>query len=200
MPDGHWRSIPEYTGEYTSEQAEVYSRCLANAVRSVRRPASRVETELRSLLEGGDPRQGRRACLPVAGAPRGSAAAASPPGMRMLPGAVPVPVDGIGGVEPIPGTEPEETPAARRKREDLLRQDSEKASALWEARADRKEWSHVKVDLEVYRHAGQDVKEDPRGSEDYRGRGLSTDLDLEMLKPDTRSCQKRISRRPKKCS
>ena len=129
MPDGHWRSIPEYRGEYTSEQAEVYSRCLANAVRAVRRPTSRVETELRSLLEGGDPRQDRRACLPVAGASRGSAAAASPPGMRMLLGAVSVLVDGTGGVEPIPGTEPEESPAARRKREDLPRQDAEKARA-----------------------------------------------------------------------
>jgi len=105
----------------------------------------------------------------------------------MLLGAVSLLVDGTGGVEPIPGTEPEETPVARRRREDLLRQDSEKASALWEARADRKEWNHVKVDLEVYRHAGQEVKEDPRGSEDYRQRvvdGLGFGGDVGVRHPE----------------
>ena len=91
MADGHWRSIPEYTGGYTAEQAEVYSRCLVNAVKVVRRPTGQVQTELLFLLEGRGPRQDRRARLPAAGVSRGSDAAASPPRMRMLVGGVSVP-------------------------------------------------------------------------------------------------------------
>ena len=45
-----------------------------------------------------------------------------------------------------------ETAAERKRREDELEAAATSADAQWRERADRKEWDHVKVDLEVYRY------------------------------------------------
>ena len=38
LPSGRWMSLAEYSGRYTPEQAEVYARCLAEAMRGQEGP------------------------------------------------------------------------------------------------------------------------------------------------------------------
>ena len=42
------------------------------------------------------------------------------------------------------------------------------SEVLWKQRADAKDWSSVRANLDVYKFSGQQVTEDPRRSEEYR--------------------------------
>ena len=54
------------------------------------------------------------------------------------------------------------------KREKELQAASEKAGVEWQKKAARKEWESVKSDLDVFRHSGEKVTEDPRRTPEYR--------------------------------
>ena len=54
------------------------------------------------------------------------------------------------------------------KREKELQVASEKARAEWQEKADRQDWESVKSDLDVFRHSGEKVTEDPRRTPEYR--------------------------------
>ena len=54
------------------------------------------------------------------------------------------------------------------EREKELQAASEKARVEWQKKAARKEWESVKSDLDVFRHSGEKVTEDPRRTPEYR--------------------------------
>ena len=61
------------------------------------------------------------------------------------------------------------SPAEKEKLDKEIEDLSRKMDALWNERADRKEWDSVKADLAVYQYSGQNVTEDPRRVDSYRG-------------------------------
>ena len=60
------------------------------------------------------------------------------------------------------------SPAEKEKLDKEIEDLSKKMDALWNERADRKEWDSVKADLAVYQYSGQNVTEDPRRVDSYR--------------------------------
>ena len=61
------------------------------------------------------------------------------------------------------------SPAEKEKLDKEIEDLSKKMDALWNERADRKEWDSVKADLAVYQYPGQNVTEDPQRVDTYRG-------------------------------
>ena len=178
MPDGRWVSIPAYTGRYTPELGTVYSRCLARALAGLKPREPAKPTSLQEFLRkarSGSRLAGRERSRASGsergGSTLGSAVAVGSPSMprhevRMLVGSTSVPVDGDGKEEAVKTYAEDETPAERRRREEELERDASAAEELWRKRADEKDWTQVKVDLEVYRFSGQKVTDDPRRSDE----------------------------------
>ena len=77
--------------------------------------------------------------------------------------------DNTGPVTP----EDEESEELAAKRELWLNQATAEAVDAWLELARKKCWTEVKCDLEVYRHSGEDVKEDPRRKAEYAARVLA---------------------------
>ena len=94
-----------------------------------------------------------------------------------------------------------ETEAEARKRDDEHEKNVSLAEAWWSKKAKEKDWDCVVPDLSVYRYSGNEVKEDPRRTEDYRkrvveglgfGKGSKRDG---LTEADMEACREVLSRK-----
>ena len=93
-----------------------------------------------------------------------------------------------------------ETLAEIQQREKELQAASEKAKIEWKRRAAQKEWYSVKSDMDVYRHSGETVKEDPRRTPEYQqqvvdGLGLTTEAKPHLSQQDIEAIIEMVKRK-----
>ena len=146
MPDGRWISVAAYSGKYTPEECTVYARCLAKALKDVGRSPSSGKTQLEKLAGKLEVpvRQNRKAGVQQ---------------FKIFAGAA-VAVDN------------EETEKQREARSQQHEVDAAAADARWKELAKKKDWDRVRANLDVYKHSGEKVTEDPKLEESYKVRVL----------------------------
>jgi len=190
LPEGRWIDVAGYTGRYTPVLGTLYARALAAALAERRgtegpdvpyvpetplaKRAAKAGAFERPPRGGAGSGPGRAG---VAVTMRGGPIKADNDGFTVTP-VIEYPVlagkkaQAVEQEEEPEGEilEPEMSAAERSALADALRKESAAAAAQWKNRADDKQWDTVQVDLSVYDYSGEEVKEDPRRTEEYRQR------------------------------